>query len=838
VGRLFAGALSQLGITPGVLAGHSLGEWTAMIVAGIYPEIDAFIASVRPGMAEVPDLVYVALGAPADRVAELLGDGVVVTHDNCPSQSVVCGPAARVTDVVERARAAGILARTLPFRTGFHSPMYAPYQATAREMLGRLEVRPASVPVWSATSLAPFPRDPDRMRDLVLRHLVEPVRFRQLTERLHESGVRAFVQVGPGSLTGFAEDTLRDRDRLIVATAVSQRDGLAQLRRVAAALWADGLSPRFDRLGSVSQDRVSWDGDSQGDDSQDGNSQDRDSQDGVSQRSVRLRLGGPLVRLTGAVEPIATAGSLALPAGTLALLAGAPALPAGAPLLPAGATVLPAGAPVLAEFGALMAETTAAAGAVAEALIRPPAGPALERPVSRPRAPGDGHDRRSDEITTTREFSLLTMPELADHGIIPQAEGWPEDSDRFPVVPMTTLLEVMADAALALAPGHVVVGFEKVRAMRWLTVAPATTARVHAASDGADRVRVSIEGYASCLALIDEAYPSAPPAAGPPRHDERPAPVTARELYEGGWMFHGPRFAGVADVLSVADDGITGTLLCLPARGALLDSAGQLIGHWMQVAQTVDQNVLPTGIGAVRLYGPQPQAGERLGATAWIRELAESGMRADAELRTGDGRVWCRIMGWTTRRFATDDAIWQVKLRPGHSALSRPCSGGWNVLQESWPDTASRELMMRRYLNAAERARYERLNPLQQRRWLLGCMAVKDAVRRWLWDRGAGPVYPAEVTVDGIPDDAGGAGGASGRPRVRGPFRAPHVSLAYRPLDGPGPACAVAICGDEPVDFTVDTGDDGTLLVAQPGRAVRPLDAATPVAAQTAKGHS
>ena len=83
-------------------------------------------------------------------------------------------------------------------------------------------------------------------------------------------------------------------------------------------------------------------------------------------------------------------------------------------------------------------------------------------------------------------------------------------------------------------------------------------------------------------------------------------------------MFHGPRFAGVADVLSVADDGITGTLLCLPARGALLDSAGQLIGHWMQVAQTVDQNVLPTGIGAVRLYGPQPQAGERLGATAWM----------------------------------------------------------------------------------------------------------------------------------------------------------------------------------------------------------------------------
>ena len=82
----------------------------------------------------------------------------------------------------------------------------------------------------------------------MLRHLVEPVRFRELTQRLHETGIRAFVQAGPGSLTGFAEDTLRDLDFLTVAATVPQRDGLAQLRRVAAALWAHGLPVRIDRL--------------------------------------------------------------------------------------------------------------------------------------------------------------------------------------------------------------------------------------------------------------------------------------------------------------------------------------------------------------------------------------------------------------------------------------------------------------------------------------------------------------------------------------------------------------------------------------------------------------
>ena len=262
-------------------------------------------------------------------------------------------------------------------------------------------------------------------------------------------------------------------------------------------------------------------------------------------------------------------------------------------------------------------------------------------------------------------------------------------------------------------------------------------------------------------------------------------------------MFHGPRFAGVTGIGSVADDGITGTLRSMPARGALLDSAGQLIGHWMQVSRTVDQTVLPTGIDRVTMYGPQPPLGSELACTAWIREVSETEMRADAELRDEKGRLWCRIEGWTTRRFATDEAIWQVKFRPETATLSRPRPGGWSVVWERWPDSASRELMMRSYLNAAERARYSELNPLAQRQWLLGRIAIKDAVRRWLWDRGAGPDLP---------------GGDHRRQRrvgpslVRGPFRAPRVSVAHCAPSGRGRgrACAVAAAGDTPLGIDVE----------------------------------
>ncbi|HEX6524788.1 MAG TPA: beta-ketoacyl synthase N-terminal-like domain-containing protein [Streptosporangiaceae bacterium] len=721
VGRLLAAALNRLGVVPGVLAGHSLGEWTAMIVAGVYPEIDEFIASMKPGMVEVPDVVYVTLGAHADRARELIDglDDIVVTHDNCPRQSVVCGFAASAAAVMERARAAGILAQQLPFRTGFHSPMYAPYVAKARRAVQELEVHGPAVPIWSATSLARFPRDPDAVRDLVLRHLVEPVRFRRLTELLYESGIRAFVQVGAGSLTGFVEDTLRDREHLTVATTVPQRDGLAQLRRAAAALWAGGLDPAFGRLGVAG-----------------------------SSRGMRLKLGVPFVRLAGAVEPVSIGAS---PGGIQSLR----------------------GHPVLAEFQTLLAETAGAAEAVVAAMSRPAIA-------------------SKNEITIVREFSLGTMPDIADHCLIPQPEAWPDFSDRFPVVPMTALLEVMADAALAIAPGRVVIGFDRVSAMRWLAVAPPTTTAVHAALDGphGDRVRVRIAGYATGFVLLARGYPPAPPPSTEPLRDERPAPVTASELYAGRWMFHGPRFAGVTDIATLANDGITGTIVSLPARGGLLDSAGQLIGHWMQVSATTDRTVLPTGISAIRFYGPQPPAGHPLGYTAWIREVTDTEMRADAELRNGDKRVWCRVEGWNTRRFATDEAIWQMKFTPGHSSLSRLSPDGWSVLHERWPDTASREMTMRLYLNATERARYQRLNPLEQRRWLLGRIVAKDAVRRWLWDRGAGAIYPAELTVED----------ADGGVRVRGPFRSPSVRFA---LSSPGarvPPSAVAIAADEPID--------------------------------------
>ncbi|USA05061.1 acyltransferase domain-containing protein [Streptomyces lydicamycinicus] len=252
VGRLLARALDELGVTPDLLTGHSLGEWTAMVVAGMYPPqaVDAFLDSLRPGSLAVPDLVYAALGCGAPQAAAALAglERIAVSHDNCPHQSVICGAPEPLAEAVRRLAGQGVRAQEMPFRSGFHTPMWAPYLHQTGTAFDALPLRDQRLPVWSATTAAPFPDGPSAIRRLVLRHLLEPVRFQELTRRLYETGVRAFVQAGAGSLTGFVSDTLHGQDHLAVAAADSRRDGPAQLRRLAAALWTEGLNPRWDRL--------------------------------------------------------------------------------------------------------------------------------------------------------------------------------------------------------------------------------------------------------------------------------------------------------------------------------------------------------------------------------------------------------------------------------------------------------------------------------------------------------------------------------------------------------------------------------------------------------------
>ena len=735
VGRLLNDALRRMGIRPDLLAGHSIGEWTAMIAAGMHDEgaVDTVLASFDQERIEVPGVVFAALGCGAD-VAEAAIEGlpdVVVSHDNCPNQSIICGDSASVTEALERLRREGVMGQRLTFQSGFHTPMVEPYLAPLGPRLHGLPLRAPHTPIWSATLVGPYPEDLDEIRALTIRHLLEPVRFGPLVQRLHDEGVRAFVQVGSGSLTGFVDDALRERDQLVVSACASKNTGLDQLLRVAAALWVEGREPELARLAPGAGRHV------------------------ASKGEVRLRLGTPTVHFPDGLAPLVVP-----PVGDGLATTAAPQTPPFAGMAN--------GHPLMAEFDALLADARAAADTVLQSWAAPPAPPAT--------APAPA------AVTTTRVVSLETMPYLRDHCFYRQPEGWPDASDRFPVVPMTTMLELMMDAARPLAGGRTIVGLTKVRALRWLAPTEPVTLTVKATRTNDGHVDVSLEGYARGTVLVADRYPAAPaPGAAERLRNERPSPVAAEDLYRGRWLFHGPAFQGVEEITGYADDGIQGRLTSLEAPGGLLDNAGQLMGFWIRTTVAADKLAFPASIERLELFGPHPTPGQSVGCTVWVRNVTDTMVTADLEVRRPDGTVWARITGWTDRRFLTDDAVDPTLRWPERSRIAEDQPGGWFLLRDRWHDPANRELVMRRYLAAEERRQYDQHNPRGRHHWLLGRMAAKDAARQWLWDRGVKDLFPVEFVVSN--DEAG-------RPSITGLPAGTSISIAH------AGEVAVALVGD------------------------------------------
>ncbi|GAA1906517.1 type I polyketide synthase [Streptantibioticus ferralitis] len=778
VGRLLDAALRRIGVAPDAVAGHSVGEWTAMGVGGLYRgvAVDSFLESFDPDALRVPGLAFAALGAGAERVLDALAvvDGmsdVVLSHDNAPQQSIVCGPEEPVADLVGWFRARGVLGRLLPFRSGFHTPMLAPYLAPIRQVADRFEVHEPSVPVWSATTAAPFPSDEAEVRTLFLRHLLETVRFRPLVEALYAAGFRAFVQMGAGQLGSLVGDTLQDREHLVVAANSPHRDGLPQLRRVAAAMWAEGAEPDHAALLPA----------------RGGASAAAPVPPGRSHPAVPLDLGGALISLDTTVLATLRAELAARPRTAHAPGTAAPE-PQASPAAAADGRTRDLSAlsdrfPPVAELDALLRDTERAVIELITASARtgvgaarpdPPAPPSDSTPSPPVRPPSRRADDASTTHTTRLHISTEAMPYLLDHCFFRQRPGWPDLADRWPVVPATTIVRHLMDAAERAVPARVAVGVCDLRFGQWVPAATPVDVEITLRAARCDRLAAAFGDSAHGTVELADRYP-APPTPWPVDQEvEHPPELTAARLYAERWLFHGPAFQGLTELTAVGDAHVRGVIRAPAAPGALLDNIGQLLGYWIAATRTERTIVFPVGMRQLRFFGPSPRPGTELHCHIRVTELTDTVLGADAQLRCGDA-VWAEVLGWQDRRFDSYADTRPVERRIELNTLSTPRPGGWVLLYERWRDLASRDLVMRRHLGSAERARYERLPPRGRRAWLLGRIAVKDAVRRWLWEQGEGPVFPAEIEVLNDP---------TGRPRVSGAHGRTlpglDVSLAHR----------------------------------------------------------
>ncbi|MEM6251719.1 MAG: ACP S-malonyltransferase [Cyanobacteria bacterium P01_D01_bin.156] len=227
-----ADLLKAKGLQPDMLAGHSLGEYSALYVADVFD----FAAGLRlvkrraELMSQSEDGAMAALmGFDRDQLDATLAatEGVVLANDNNPGQVVISGS----PDAVEAVMAAVKTKRAVKLNVSgaFHSPLMSPAANEFDQILSGVPFKSASIPVLS--NVDPVPSvDGEILKQRLMKQMTGTVRWREISLSLPEQGVNSVVEVGPGKvLTGLIKRTCR-------SLALNNVSNLEQIDAVSSAL--------------------------------------------------------------------------------------------------------------------------------------------------------------------------------------------------------------------------------------------------------------------------------------------------------------------------------------------------------------------------------------------------------------------------------------------------------------------------------------------------------------------------------------------------------------------------------------------------------------------------
>jgi [acyl-carrier-protein] S-malonyltransferase len=218
-----AGGLDRVAL--GVMAGHSLGEYTALVAGGILSVADGarLVAERGEAMQAASDVnpgtMAAVIGMQPDELADVCAgvDGAWVANDNAPGQVVVAGTGAGVEAASEAARRAGAK-RVIPLVVGgaFHTPLMKPAQGRLDAAVSSARFAASQVAVVTNVDAGVHTGD---FAPLLSAQLCSPVRWRQSLLQMAEGGVDRFLELGPGAeLSGMVKRTVPSAARANVAS--------------------------------------------------------------------------------------------------------------------------------------------------------------------------------------------------------------------------------------------------------------------------------------------------------------------------------------------------------------------------------------------------------------------------------------------------------------------------------------------------------------------------------------------------------------------------------------------------------------------------------------------
>ena len=195
------------GIGAEMVAGHSLGEFSALVGNGVLSFDDGLmLVSERAKAMQAacdanPSSMAAILGLEDGKVEEICAqiDGIVVPANyNCPGQLVISGETSAVEKACEALKAAGAKrALLLPVNGAFHSPLMMPAQERLAIAIEKTKFRKAMIPVYQNITTTAV-SDPDEIKKNLIAQLTGPVKWTQSVQNMIKDGAHQFVEVGPG----------------------------------------------------------------------------------------------------------------------------------------------------------------------------------------------------------------------------------------------------------------------------------------------------------------------------------------------------------------------------------------------------------------------------------------------------------------------------------------------------------------------------------------------------------------------------------------------------------------------------------------------------------------
>ena len=203
-----AEALTLDAFKPDMVAGHSLGEFSALVAAGAIAFEDGLKLVYARAMAMqkacelTPSTMAAVLGLDDAKVEEVCKnfEGVVPANYNCPGQLVISGPVETIKDACKAMKEAGAK-RALPLPVGgaFHSPLMEPARQELARAIEETEFNTPICPIYQNVDALPH-TSPQEIKENLLKQLTSPVRWTQTVHNMTRDGAKKFAELGPGSV--------------------------------------------------------------------------------------------------------------------------------------------------------------------------------------------------------------------------------------------------------------------------------------------------------------------------------------------------------------------------------------------------------------------------------------------------------------------------------------------------------------------------------------------------------------------------------------------------------------------------------------------------------------